>query len=216
MNQKIELPSEHSRGERYIVVDGVLPANELKTTGREFDSIALKPRLSAIDPVYDGFSFRGSDCRISLSNQDPALSPVKRAIIGQIEDSFELFEHETGEKYEVTITAWGYPAGSRLSWHNDGGQGRVGAYVYFVHDEWKYGWGGGLAIVDRGTSGVDPDDPYALLETGPSPILIRPRSNRLVLFKSYTYHSILRVDCTAGDRLRKTYSGFIRRIDMAD
>jgi hypothetical protein len=53
------------------------------------------------------------------------------------------------------------------------------------------------------------EDPFSVATNGPSPVILWPRPNRLVLLKSYTLHSILRVDHTAGDRLRKTFSGFV-------
>ncbi|MDQ2707607.1 MAG: 2OG-Fe(II) oxygenase [Actinomycetota bacterium] len=202
-----------TKGDRYVVIDDLLPPTAFEEARAEFDSVALKPGLSAIDPVYDGFNYRGGRDKVPLSTEDVG-STMRSAVVKEIKNFSGLFDEATRWGREVTFTAWGYPSGPRLSWHNDGGAGRLGAFVYFVHPEWRPGWGGELAIVDCDGDGCAADSPLSILDTGPIPVLVRPRPNRLVLLKSHTLHAVQRVDPTAGDNLRKTFTGFVSsRVD---
>lgn len=84
----------------------------------------------------------------------------------------------------------------------------MGAYVYFTHQTWDASWGGGLALIDE-ESRPDAADGAALVHSPVHPTLILPRPNRLVVFRARTMHAVQRVDPTAGDRPRRTWTGFI-------
>ncbi|NXY98506.1 2OG-Fe(II) oxygenase [Streptomyces sp. BR123] len=201
----------HSRGSRFVVIDDLLPDADFARTAADFAAVRLKPVLSTIDPVYDGFAYRGGEDKQPLADPHPASDtpPWQRAVKEQITAHLDVLGAGPGtDGLALTRSAWGYPAGSRLSWHNDAGAGRIGAYVYFAHDHWDASWGGGLAVVDE-ESRADACDGAALV-AGPShPALILPRPNRLVVFRARTMHAVQRVDTTAGDRLRRTWTGFI-------
>jgi len=137
----------------------------------------------------------------------------------------DLFGHAGRDWNRLTFTFWQYPADSRLGWHNDAGRGRRGEYIVYLHRQWDISWGGELLLIDR--------EPRALLEAagasvaeltgaGPqavlnevlrsceiSPLAVLPRPNRLVLVKSDTVHTVLRVDRTAGASRRCTLTGFV-------
>ncbi|MCX4801341.1 2OG-Fe(II) oxygenase [Streptomyces sp. NPDC058682] len=201
----------HSRGDRYVVIDDLLPQADFDAAADE--RIRLKPVLSTIDPVYDGFAYRGGEERQALGDTAPDAPRWQRAVKEQISAHLDLLD-ATGraDHISLTLSAWGYPAGSRLSWHNDAGAGRIGAYVYFTHRTWNTDWGGGLALIDE-ASRADALDGAALLQTAKHPALILPRPNRLVIFRAHTMHAIQRVDTTAGDRMRRTWTGFITTKD---
>ncbi|MFJ9829505.1 2OG-Fe(II) oxygenase [Streptomyces sp. NPDC101160] len=199
----------HSRGDRYVVIDDLLPEADFAATTEAFAGIRLKPVLSTIDPVYDGFAYRGGEDKQRLADTDDDAPRWQRAVKEQIRAHLDLLAAPgRTEDLSLTLSAWGYPAGSRLSWHNDAGAGRIGAYVYFTHPTWDTDWGGGLALIDE-ESRPGAADGAALVHSTSHPALIQPRPNRLVVFRAHTMHAVQRVDTTAGDRLRRTYTGFI-------
>ncbi|MFI8326349.1 2OG-Fe(II) oxygenase [Streptomyces sp. NPDC085529] len=199
----------HSRGDRYVVIDDLLPDADFEATADAFARIRLKPVLSTIDPVYDGFAHRGGEEKQRLAHTDDGAPRWQRAVKEQIGAHLDLLGAPgAADRLSLTLSAWGYSAGSRLSWHNDAGAGRIGAYVYFTHRAWSTDWGGGLALIDE-ESRADAADGPALVHTATHPTLVLPRPNRLVVFRAHTMHAVQRVDPTAGDRLRRTWTGFI-------
>ncbi|MEU2282383.1 2OG-Fe(II) oxygenase [Streptomyces sp. NPDC013178] len=199
----------HSRGDRYLVIDDLLPQADFDATADTFEHIRLKPVLSTIDPVYDGFAYRGGEEKQPLGHTADDAPRWQHAVKEQITTHLDLLGAPgRADSLSLTLSAWGYPAGSRLSWHNDAGAGRIGAYVYFTHRTWDTDWGGGLALIDE-ESRADAADGATLVHCATHPALILPRPNRLVIFRAHTMHAVQRVDPTAGDRLRRTWTGFI-------
>ncbi|MFE4639158.1 2OG-Fe(II) oxygenase [Streptomyces sp. NPDC056773] len=203
----------HSRGDRFVVIDDLLPEADFAATTAEFTALRLKPVLSTIDPVYDGFAYRAAEDKQPLAAGATATAAGaprwQRAVREQITAHLDVVAaREDDDSLALSFSAWGYPAGSRLSWHNDAGGGRVGAYVYFAHREWDASWGGALALIDE-ESRPEAGDGAALVHSPVHPTLILPRPNRLVVFRSHTMHAVQRVDSAAGDRLRRTWTGFI-------
>lgn len=203
-----ELDRTEVTGNRYRVIDNFLPFADWTDSLERYRTILMKPALSSIDPKFDGFAYRGgSNKRRLLGDQPDTLSKL---IASSVTQTLEHFNVDDLTGAEITATAWSYPAGSRLSWHNDAGSGRIAAYVYFIHEDWRLGWGGDLGIIDE----VIPSDKTAtsnLLSSTQLVTAIFPRPNRLVVFLSNTMHGITRVDPCAGDRVRNTMTGFISR-----
>ncbi|MFD5929588.1 2OG-Fe(II) oxygenase [Streptomyces sp. NPDC060333] len=203
----------HSRGDRYVVIDDLLPRADFEAAADDIERVRLKPVLSTIDPVYDGFAYRGGEEKQPLGDTAPDAPRWQHAVKERVADHLDLLDAAgKGNHVSLTLSAWGYPAGSRLSWHNDAGADRIGAYVYFVHRTWNADWGGGLALFDE-ASRADAPDGTALLHCAKHPALILPRPNRLVVFRAHTMHAVQRVDATAGDRMRRTWTGFITTKD---
>ncbi|MGW1776683.1 2OG-Fe(II) oxygenase [Streptomyces sp. NPDC002104] len=199
----------HSSGDRFVVIDDLLPEADFAAATADFTALRLKPVLSTIDPVYDGFAYRAGEDKQPLTADAPDTPRWQRAVKEQVTAHLDLVAaREDDDSLALSFSAWGYPAGSRLSWHNDAGAGRVGAYVYFTHESWDASWGGGLALIDE-ESRPDAADGAALVHSEVHPTLILPRPNRLVVFRSHTMHAVQRVDSAAGDRLRRTWTGFI-------
>ncbi|MFG2716533.1 2OG-Fe(II) oxygenase [Streptomyces goshikiensis] len=198
----------HSRGDRFVVIDDLLPPADFEETTAAFAALRTKPVLSTIDPVHDGFAYRGGEDKQPLTSA-PDAPRWQRAVKEQITAHLDVVGARTGDDdLALTLSAWTYPVGSRLSWHNDAGAGRVGAYVYFAHQTWDASWGGGLALIDE-ESRAEAAHGAALVHTPVHPTLILPRPNRLVVFRARTMHSVQRVDPAAGDRPRRTWTGFI-------
>ncbi|MEU2626327.1 2OG-Fe(II) oxygenase [Kitasatospora sp. NPDC007106] len=198
----------HSRGGRYLVVDDLLAEAEFTALAEEFARIPLKPALSTIDPFLDGFGYHGTGAKHPLTALPDTAPAWQRTVAERITAAVDVLDRDGAEHLDITFTPWAYPDGSRLSWHNDAGERRVGAFVLFAHRAWSASWGGGLALVDA-PSGPDTADGDGLMDSAVHPTLILPRPNRLVVFRSETMHSVQRVDRAAGDRLRRTWTGFL-------
>lgn len=199
----------HSRGDRFVVIDDLLPQADFATVTAEFAALRLKPVLSTIDPVYDGFAYRAGSDKQPLAAATADAPRWQRAVKEQVTAHLDVVAaREDDDGLALSFSAWGYPAGSRLGWHNDAGAGRVGAFVYFAHQNWDASWGGALALIDE-ESRPEAGDGAALVHSPVHPTLILPRPNRLVVFRSHTMHAVQRVDSAAGDRLRRTWTGFI-------
>ena len=127
----------------------------------------------------------------------------------------------------LTVAPWIYRAGSGLSLHDDG-PSYSGAYVFYVHRQWKLHWGGHLLVLnpssDGGAERSSDDDladtsPQLLDDTRDDAIAsdpgvatcVFPKPNRLVLIKGRASHIVTRVDGSAGDHVRVSLTGFFVR-----
>ncbi len=149
------------------------------------------------------------------------------SVVKKIESSIELFSSCVGEKgkdwSQFTARAFCFPKGTGLTWHDDGSQ-KTGAYIYYAHRHWDANWGGELMLSSSPMPNVraryaeeyghlKPEifnrkrESEYLLETGFGHF-IAPKPNRLVVFRSGTYHKIKRVEDAAGDHIRMSVSGF--------
>jgi len=114
----------------------------------------------------------------------------------------------------LTVRAYLYPRGTKLSWHND--QGYTGAVIYYVHPEWASTWGGELLLAKtpREENFVHPhlDHRYedGFLATYGIGTYVTCKPNRLVLTRAGVWHSINRVDADAGDHCRASVVGFFK------
>ena len=110
-----------------------------------------------------------------------------------------------------SASAWIHRAGSGLAWHSD--TGRVAAYIYYMHPQWRSSWGGELLVATGGSSSDaaasrpgDPTDAEQVCATGG--VFIYPRPNRLVLLRGGTLHCVKNVERAAGTAIRASVSGF--------
>ncbi|ADI12091.1 hypothetical protein SBI_08973 [Streptomyces bingchenggensis BCW-1] len=143
----------------------------------------------------------------------------------------ELAEDVVGEAGKdwrtASRTCWTYPAGAQLSWHNDSDTTQTGSYVWYVHPQWGASWGGELLVVDESASQLvaraieaglvrpgEPESPLnseaesKVLFSAPDPVCVQARPNRMVLLMRDTFHTVRRVDPSAGDRSRCSVAGF--------
>ncbi|MER7536063.1 2OG-Fe(II) oxygenase [Streptomyces sp. NPDC097704] len=213
-------------GARYRVIDDFLPPDELAEIRsvmqrRRFDEVA-----SVIYPETDGRAFRSRGAVLrqdtgtptAESREQDAQPAAFRTILGELGAHPDMFGAPGEDWSAVGFSFWQYPAGSRLGWHNDVATGRLGEFVFFLHEEWKASWSGELVILDADPDTVDVDT------TGMSAMeaveakaswashaltAIVPKPNRLVLVQEGTIHCINRVDPTAGTTLRQTMTGFV-------
>lgn len=129
-----------------------------------------------------------------------------------------------GEDWEQwTLRPYIYPAGTRISWHND--YGFSAACIFYCHKEWSPSWGGELMVakVPTGTNAPNlesiSDDDFSRKKIKPlldyyglgSYICCLP--NRLVFTKGNVWHTINRVDKDAGENLRFSIVVFFMKKD---
>lgn len=220
---------ESQRGARFIVVDDFLD-QETFAAAQDMVARAKFTRVdSVIDPDEDGFAFRskGVHFRDDVSGVGVGGRPkVYEELVRKTHQERDFYGEWLVDWNRIGFTFWKYPAGSRLGWHNDAGNGRQGEFILFLHDRWRPSWGGELMLLDVAPealprdAGVS-DEPVARMEAllagcPVSPVAITPRPNRLVLVKADTVHQIHRVDPTAGASLRCTLTGFVSRDAKAE
>lgn len=212
-------------GARYRVIDDFLPPDELAEIRSLMERRRFEEVASVIYPETDGHAFRpasrapaghrGADGRVAGAGRaarrlpdDPqgtrrASRHVRRARGGLVGGRLQLLA---------------VPAGSRLGWHNDVASGRLGEFVFFLHEQWKASWAGELVILDADPETIDVDTTgmsameavEAKASTAPHALTaVVPKPNRLVLVQEGTIHCINRVDLTAGTTLRQTMTGFV-------
>ena len=119
-----------------------------------------------------------------------------------------------------------YPAETGLRWHTDGKYSAPGAFVYYAHPYWSPYWGGELlidapkesykkvaALGDfenaKKSSFSSSQHEQVIMEDGIGSYVL-PKPNRLVILKGGPYHTIKKVDSSAGDNLRVTIQGFFQ------
>lgn len=202
----------HSRGDRYFVLDDVLPNNAIAELHHAHQAAPLRPVLSTIDPFHDGLHFTAQGPEGTA--RTAAENRVERHVQSLAASAATRMAELIGAP--VTCPAWkyssvyaAYPAGTKLGWHDDGAD-RICAFTYYL-DPWSSDWGGELDLVDCSPDAIVQNGTLAQSITfAPHNLTsIIPRQNRLVVLRSPTIHRIRRVDQLAGTAVRLTISGFL-------
>ncbi|QMU74630.1 2OG-Fe(II) oxygenase [Streptacidiphilus sp. PB12-B1b] len=206
------------RGRRYTVLDDFLDGPALAEIRRVMTHSTFAPAQGPIQKAEDGtpYKSRTTVVRNGTSDRRTAGGPdTYDRVLDVITAAPALFGDLGSDWDRVGFTFWKYPVGSRYGWHSDAGGGRTGAYILFLHDEWRASWGGELLILDEGVG--EPGESTDTAEVGAavqrsalSPVAVLPRPNRLVLLSAGTPHQVNRVDPTAV-RERCTLTGFVTR-----
>lgn len=202
----------HSGGSRYLVLDDVLPNKAIADLHHAHHDAPLRPALSAIDPFHDGLCFTapGPEGTIGSAVEtcvDQHLQSLAATAAVKVAELVGVRPDCEAWKYSTAYSA--YPAGTKLSWHDDGAD-RIGAFIYYL-DHWSSEWGGELDLVDCSPDAIEHNGTLAQSITSAPYNLtsIIPRDNRLVVLRSPTLHRIRRVDQLAGTAVRLTISGFL-------
>jgi Rps23 Pro-64 3,4-dihydroxylase Tpa1-like proline 4-hydroxylase len=200
-------PRIHRRGSRYAIFDDLLAPSDYEDITKQISQTNMKPTLSTIDSIFDGFAYHGTGVILSVGVPDASFTALQNSVVQRITRERQFLGINEERPLRMTFAPWAYPSGSRLSWHNDSGAHRLGAFVFFAHVTWSPRWGGELSLID--SDARESSETGRLLDSETDPVSIFPRPNRLVIFRVNTMHAIQRVDQCAGDRLRHTYTGFI-------
>ncbi|MEM6812632.1 MAG: 2OG-Fe(II) oxygenase [Pseudomonadota bacterium] len=223
----------------FIVVDNFLNQEDVRKIyhylrGRRFEYVHSKRKIQAFK-ITDGHPL-WSDPVLSHSWEKNTLYPTYPVgtdldlIIKKIMDFAKAYESIIGRHEEdwihFFIRPYLYPAGTGLNWHKDGKYRAAGAFVYYAHPEWKPDWGGELLMSDTysyDTTEENSDTEIDLRRsdwgnTRQEELIqqrgvghyILPKPNRFVLMKGMNFHTIKKVDQSAGANLRMTLQGFFQ------
>ncbi|MGH3912908.1 MAG: 2OG-Fe(II) oxygenase [Pseudonocardiaceae bacterium] len=203
-------------GHRYVVIDEVLPDSDAETVWQAFQALPMKPseRGSNARRLDDGDAYHGVSKRFAVSDIGSAGTSLAQTVLSGSALAAPVIGAAGTEWTSFTLMPWRYPAGGQLGWHNDGdsqGSVTVAAYVWYVHRFWSASWSGDLLLLDEPADAVRARAKYDLevaIMLADDPVCVLAKPNRLVLFKSDTYHMVRRVDRTAGNRHRSSFTGF--------
>lgn len=205
------------------VYDEVLPPDELQRVWQQVQTEQYKTPTKndnwiKVWRLGDGPSVSSGEYLYSKRPFNNALDSLIQAVVAVAKEHRALIGAEGLDWKDITLRAYLYPRGSKLSWHDDTAC-YSGAFSYYVHPRWAASWGGELLLAEtaafeqiraEATCGPyldrDWENRYVLGEGRGAFISAKP--NRLVLTKAGVYHSINRVDPDAGDNVRCSISGF--------
>lgn len=157
-------------------------------------------------------------------SQAPFNSPMDllhQTVLGLAKQHLEEIVGKEGEDWkELFFTPYIYPTGTKISWHDD--YGYTGACIFYPHQEWGANWGGELMIARTpATTEVKADNspPDVMTRKYIDPMLnhygmgvyVSPQPNRMVFTSGKVWHSINRVDQSAGDHVRCSVVGFFTK-----
>jgi hypothetical protein len=132
------------------------------------------------------------------------------------------FSHLIGEYQkdwdEIQLTPYLYPMGAKISWHDD--VGYTGACIFYAHPKWSAHWGGELFVAkteekpctqEKVVDTLSREQHSDFLNKYGVGHYIVAKPNRLVFTKGSAWHSVNRVDHTAGDNVRCSVVGFFTK-----
>jgi hypothetical protein len=236
------------RDTQLAIFDDVLTVEQYSILGRflqtlEYESVHEK-KVHGVWRAFDGNPRRGKDV-VFLSGESaeaggpsalresgltvyPTGTPMDApldALVGCLPELAELVGHQGRDWYGFKARSWLYPAGTRLSWHDDA-EVYTGSFVYYTHPVWSAVWGGELLIANEAvrirraaqpppplSDSFEPDE----AEEGRDLMLegfgryLFPKPNRLVVIAGAVSHMITQVSAAAGSNVRSSLGGFFLR-----
>lgn len=194
------------------------------------------PRWDKAFRLQDGNPLRGPAYLSHKNNMDEKRSfyPTGKGIdiiFKNVLDNMSKISEWVGEKdidwAFFFSRAYIYQINQGLSWHRDNNYNATGAYVYYAHPKWNSQWSGELLInpnIDRNVDnptlevygegikrkGSHLDNSYEnkLLSDKAFGYFVHPKPNRMVIIRSGVYHTIKKIDPSAGDNVRAIIQGF--------
>ncbi|MEU5125094.1 2OG-Fe(II) oxygenase [Streptomyces mobaraensis NBRC 13819 = DSM 40847] len=223
------------KGSRFVVLDEILdPASESAMWAWfQTQSFGISVPGNWGRRPFDGVGAYASPSLVIDASAPPA-ELLGRTLLKAAQLAQDVVGVPGKDWRAVSRTCWTYPAGAQLSWHNDSAGDQTGAYVWYVHPQWGASWGGELLIVDEPASQLvtraiesglvrpgETESPLAseaeskVLFSALDPVCVQARPNRMVLLMRDTFHTVRRVDTSAGDRSRCSVAGFFLTMDGA-
>lgn len=218
-----------SKDSHHAVVDEVFEPDVFKKLWEYFNELPFAYRsMTGWQKVW-----RINDGQILASSpnyqcQAPFNSPMDilhQTILALAKQHFEEIVGKEGESegwQDLFFTPYIYPAGTKISWHDD--YGYTGACIFYTHQEWSPNWGGELMLAKTSSLEEIQQDANKIQQECMTrkyidPILnkygvgtyVSPLPNRLVFTSGKTWHSINRVDQSAGDNVRCSIVGFFTK-----
>lgn len=216
-----------SREENYAVLDGVLEGDSYNQFCSYFNNLDFAYRnmtgWQKVWRVSDGQVLAGP-AHYAFKGPHNSMIDSLSGIVGSLATQYlESIVGKKGEDWDdYFLTPYIYPAGTKISWHND--YGYSAAAIFYTHRFWDPNWGGELFIAktspefDNGScvDSVDRGGVIPVINQFGMGNYIAPLPNRLVFTKGKTWHSINRVDPTAGDALRCSIVTFFYKRNKCD
>ncbi|RTK97717.1 MAG: hypothetical protein EKK64_00445 [Neisseriaceae bacterium] len=209
----------------YAVIDDVLPKEQFDLFWKYFNSSDYAYRSMTgwqkVWRITDGQVLAGPPSYHSQAPFNNPMDVLHQSAIALAKQHFEEIVGKEDEDWkEFFLTPYIYPAGTKISWHDD--YGYTGACIYYTHPEWGANWGGELFIAKTPSaqeiqeSNIAPDnitrefiDP--LLNHYGMGMYFTPKPNRMIFTSGKVWHAINRVDQSAGDHARCSVVGFFSK-----
>lgn len=212
----------------YAVLDGVLEGNMFKEFHSFFhnDLDFAYRALTGWQKVWkisDGLILSGPPFYNSKSPHNNMMDTIGQIVSALAEQHFSNIVGKKGVDWDdFFMTPYIYPMGTKISWHND--YSYSGAAIFYSHNFWGNGWGGELFLAKTRREYPSVEDSEKdkfsnsilknrvglnsfLNEVGMG-TYISPLPNRMVLTRGSVWHSINRVDPSAGDAMRSSVVAF--------
>lgn len=207
------------------ILDEVFEENKFKEIWDLFTSLDFFNRhikqYYKVWRVNDGDVLAGQEL---LASNFPTKTPYDylNSVVNTLakEHLIDIVGEYKKDWFDIAYTPYIYPAGTKISWHDD--YGYTGAAILYTHQTWSPNWGGELFVAKT----TSHDESKKMIENSKScdrlnkdyinPILnqfgmglyVSPLPNRIVVTSGSVYHSINRVDQAAGDNLRCSIVAF--------
>ena len=208
---------------RYVVIDDLLPKDQFDNLWLHFQNESyVSPHVTQsgwqkVWRLNDGDCLGSPSYILSKKPFNNYMDAASSYMLAAAKYTEDVSGKKDIDWKEATFRSYIYPAGSKLSWHNDAGSYQA-AFTYYAHPFWQSTWGGELLVLAE--SGDIPDtaktaphldhrweDEYvSKIGVGE---WIFPKPNRLVIMSGGVYHSINRIDSSAGDNCRCSIVGFL-------
>jgi len=206
------------------VVDEVFENNVFYNFWNYFNSLEFAYRsVSGWQKVWrinDGQILSGISYYHSQSPFNSSIDWIDQVVTSLAKKNFEDIVGKEGEDWnEIMYTPYIYPAGTKISWHDDGCY--TGACIFYPHLEWSPNWGGELFVAKtpppqecefKGSMDmINRDFVSPLLNKYGMGTYVSPLPNRMVFTSGSVWHSINRVDQAAGDKVRCSIVAFFMK-----
>lgn len=212
-----------SQNKKFAIIDGLLPDDQFERVWRHFQTESYSiPHQSGWQKVWrlsDANCMGGPSYSLAKKPFNNYMDAVSSYMLGALKYAPDIAGVQGEDWVDATFRPYIYPRGTKLSWHNDGGNYHA-ALTYYVHPKWGSTWGGELMAAEtpdlesyqnknKGQPHLDHrwEDEF-LAEKGGGQFII-PKPNRLVIMKAGVFHSINRVDADAGDNARCSIVSFL-------
>lgn len=212
----------------YAILDGVLEENVFKEFHSFFhnDLDFAYRALTGWQKVWkisDGLILSGPPFHNSKSPHNNMMDVLGQIISILAEKHFSNILGTKGVDWDdFFMTPYIYPVGTKISWHND--YKYAGAAIFYAHNFWDPNWGGELFLAKTKKSIPSLEDTKKdsfsnaifknragltshLNDVGMG-TYISPLPNRMAITKGQVWHSINRIDESAGDVVRSSIVTF--------
>ena len=162
--------------------------------------------------INDGQILCGTGQYGSKAPFNSPMDWIHQTVLALAEQHFEDLVGKKGEDWQdILLTPYIYPAGTKISWHDD--YGYTGACIFYPHKVWNPHWGGELFVAKtpkpQDIQGINIQSEFMTREYV-APLLnaygmgnyVAPLPNRMAFTSGKTWHSINIVDEAAGDNVR--------------